>query len=41
MSKYFSLGLVGYPLSHSFSPAMYLAALEAVGLHWRIPVSTR
>jgi shikimate dehydrogenase len=28
------LALLGYPLSHSLSPAMHTAALEAVGLDW-------
>lgn len=29
---YFQLGLIGYPLSHSLSPKLHLAALKACGL---------
>jgi shikimate dehydrogenase len=32
MTRFFSLGLLGYPLSHSFSPAMHIAALDATSL---------
>lgn len=28
------IGLVGWPVSHSFSPAMHNAAAEALGLNW-------
>ncbi|MFN2117337.1 MAG: shikimate dehydrogenase [Candidatus Promineifilaceae bacterium] len=28
------VGLIGWPVSHSFSPAMHNAALEALGLNW-------
>ncbi len=32
MTMFYSLGLLGYPLTHSFSPAMHIAALDATGL---------
>ncbi len=32
ISPVFELGLIGYPLGHSFSPRLHLAALEAAGL---------
>lgn len=32
MSKYFSLGLTGYPLHHSLSPRIHTAALKDLGL---------
>lgn len=32
MSKKYSFGLIGYPLSHSLSPGLHQAALEAAGL---------
>ena len=28
------IGLIGWPVSHSFSPAMQNAALQAMGLNW-------
>ncbi len=28
------IGLIGWPLAHSFSPAMHTAALAALGLNW-------
>jgi shikimate dehydrogenase len=31
-SKFFNLGLTGYPLGHSLSPKLHAAALQAVGL---------
>ncbi|VAW32159.1 Shikimate 5-dehydrogenase I alpha, partial [hydrothermal vent metagenome] len=27
-------GLIGWPVSHSFSPAMHNAAAQALGLNW-------
>ena len=30
--SYYSLGLIGYPLGHSYSPALHQAALRAAGL---------
>jgi shikimate dehydrogenase len=32
MTEHFSLGLIGYPLAHSISPALHRAALQAAGL---------
>jgi shikimate dehydrogenase len=32
MREYYSLGLIGYPLKHSFSPRIHRAALRALGL---------
>jgi shikimate dehydrogenase len=32
MKKTFNLGLIGYPLGHSFSPVIHSAALQACGL---------
>lgn len=32
MSSYYQLGLIGYPLSHSYSPRLHQAALEAMVL---------
>ena len=29
------IGLIGWPVEHSISPAMHNAASEALGLHWR------
>ncbi|MGD2105404.1 MAG: shikimate dehydrogenase, partial [Anaerolineae bacterium] len=29
------VGLVGWPVEHSVSPAMHNAAFEALGLNWR------
>ena len=28
------IGLIGWPVSHSFSPKMHNAALKALGLNW-------
>ena len=28
------IGLIGWPVSHSFSPAMHNAAAQALGLNW-------
>ncbi|HDQ72407.1 MAG TPA: shikimate dehydrogenase [Chloroflexi bacterium] len=35
------LGLIGWPVAHSLSPAMHNAAFEALGLNWRyVPLPT-
>lgn len=34
------IGLIGWPVSHSFSPAMHNAAAQALGLNWKyLPLS--
>ena len=42
MAKHKLIGLIGWPVSHSFSPAMHNAAAAALGLNWvYVPLPVR